>query len=154
MKAVLGWLKESQDPARTLRLEILPFGARTPKEFEPAFARMSENRAGALMILADSMFFPHRARLAELAVRYRLPTISAFSAFPEAGGLMTYQVDIPDLFARAAVYVDKILRGANPAELPVEQPTKITLTVNIKTAKALGLKLPQSILLRADRVID
>jgi len=148
------WLRESQDPARMLRLEILPFEARTPEEFEPVFARMSGDRVGALMIFADPMFFLHRARLAELAVRHRLPTFSALYAFPEAGGLMSYVVDIPDLYARAAVYVDKILRGANPAELPVEQPTKITLTVNIKTAKALGLKLPQSILLRAERVIE
>jgi putative tryptophan/tyrosine transport system substrate-binding protein len=148
------WLKEMQAPARALRMEILPFAVRTPEEFGPEFARMSEDRAGALMIMADPMFFSHRPQLAELAVRHRLPTFSVLYAFPERGGLMTYQVDIPDLFARAAVYVDKILRGANPAELPVEQPTKFELVVNLKTAKALGIKIPQSILLRADRVIE
>lgn len=148
------WLNEMHDPARALRLEIFPIGARTADEFGPAFARMSEERAGALAILADPMFFLHRSQLAELAVRHRLPTMSALYAFPEAGGLMTYAVSIPDLFARAAVYVDKILRGANPAELPVEQPMKFELVLNLKTAKALGIKIPQSIMLRADRVIE
>ena len=148
------WLKEMQEPARELRLEVIPSGVRAPEEFGPAFARMSKDRAGALVILADPMFYLHRAPLAELAVRHRLPTLSVLVAWPEMGGLMTYQVDLLDLYARAAVYVDKILRGANPAELPVEQPTKFELVVNLKTARALGLKIPRPLLIRADRVIE
>jgi len=148
------WLKESYAPARALGLELIQFGVPALEEFEPAFSRMTVDRAGALVIFADPMFFLHRVRLAELALRHRLPTMSALYAWPEAGGLMTYQVDLPDLYARAAVYVDKILRGANPAELPVEQPMKFELVINQKTAKGLGIQVPKPVLLRADRLIE
>jgi len=148
------WLAEMQDPARAVHVELLPVEARAPKEFEPAFMRMSEDRVGALFIQADPMFYPHRKRLAALAVRYRLPTFSVLHKFPQAGGLMTYEVDVSELYARAAFYVDKILRGAVAAELPVEQPTKLMLRVNLKTAKAIGVTIPPSILVRADEVIE
>jgi putative ABC transport system substrate-binding protein len=148
------WLEELRIPAQTLQMDIVAVGASSPEEFKLAFAKMSKERAGALDILTDPMFYLHRAKLIELALRNRLPTISALYRFPHAGGLMSYEVDIPDLYARAAVYVDKLLRGADPAELPVEQPTKFILTVNLKTAKAIGLSVPQSLLLRADRVIE
>jgi len=148
------WLNETYDPARALGLEILPAGAGNPKDIEPAFARMAEAHADALFISADPMLYLHRAQLANLAVRHRLPTFSVLYRFPQMGGLMSYEVDIPALYARATDYIDKILRGANPAELPVEQPTKFILTVNLKTAKAIGITIPQSILLRADQMIE
>jgi len=148
------WLKETYDPARALGLEILPAGAGSPKDIAPAFARMAEVHADALFISADPMLYLHRAQLAKLAVHHHLPTFSVLYRFPHLGGLMSYEVDIPDLYARATDYVDKLLRGANPGELPVEQPTKFILTVNLKTAKAIGITIPQSILLRADQVIE
>jgi len=111
---------------------------------------MAKERAGGLLVAEDSMFFLHRARLADLAVKHRLPSMSTQTQWVEAGGLMSYAASLPDLYRRAATYVDKILKGAKPSDLPVEQPTKFELVVNLKTAKALGLTIPQSVLLRAD----
>jgi putative ABC transport system substrate-binding protein len=148
------WLTETRDPARRLSLEVLPIAVRAPEDLESAFSQMSERDANALYILADPMLYLHRAKLAELAVRRMLPALSGLYRWPQSGGLMAYEAVIPELYARATDYIDKILRGANPAELPVEQPTKFNLTVNLKTAKAIGITIPQSILLRADRVID
>jgi putative ABC transport system substrate-binding protein len=104
--------------------------------------------------MPDVMMFAHRERIAALAVQHRLPSISVLHEFPQLGGLMSYVVDIPDNYRRAAVYVDKILRGAKPADLAVELPTKFQLIVNLKTARAIGLTLPQAFLVRADRVIE
>jgi putative ABC transport system substrate-binding protein len=104
--------------------------------------------------MPDAMFFFHRERIAELAVQHRLPSISILHEYPHLGGLMSYIVDIPDSYRRAAPYVDKILRGAKPADLPVEQPTKFNLTINQKTARAIGLAIPQALLLRAEKVIE
>jgi putative tryptophan/tyrosine transport system substrate-binding protein len=128
--------------------------ARGPEEFDTAFAAMARERAEALLVSGSSTFLPHRTRIAELAVKGRLPTMCNFREFVEAGALMAYAINMPDFVGHAAVYVDKILKGAKPADLPVEQPTKFELVINLKTAKALGLKIPQSVLTRADAVIQ
>ena len=128
--------------------------ARGPDEFGSAFAAMARDGAEALLVSGSSTFLVHRVQLAELARKARLPTMFNFREMVEAGGLLAYAVNMADFIGRAAVYVDKILRGANPADLPVEQPTKFELVVNLKTAKALGIAIPQSVLLRADDVIE
>ena len=126
---------------------------RSPADIEPAFAAMVRGRAGALSIVPSPMFFSNRKRLADLAMKHRLPTTVGLREYVEAGGLVGYGADNSDLFRRAATFVDKILKGAKPADLPVEQPTKFELVINLKTAKALGLTIPQSLLLRADEII-
>ena len=128
--------------------------ARSPDQFEPAFEAMVRGRANALLDLGDSMFWLHRRRLADLGARHHLPTMHGVREHVEAGSLMAYGPDLADLFRRASVFVDKILKGTKPADLPVEQPTKFELVINLKTANALGLKIPQSILIRADEVIQ
>jgi len=115
---------------------------------------MARERADALLVNGTSTFLAHRVRLAELAVKNRLPTMYSFRESVEAGGLMAYAVNMAAFVERAAVYVDKILKGAKPADLPVEQPTKFELVINLKTAKALGLAIPRSLLARADEVIQ
>ena len=140
--------------ARSLGLQLQLLEAREPGEFDGAFAAMAKEHAGGLLVVGDSMFFLHRARLADLAVRHRLPSMSTQTQWVEVGGLMSYAASLPELYRRAAIYVDKILKGAKPADLPIEQPTKFELVINLKTAKALGLTIPQSLLLRADQVID
>ena len=140
--------------AGSLKVEFRPIEVAKPEELDGAFARMKGGRVDALIIERSVMFYIHRVRIAELAVKHRLATSSRLFGFAEAGALMTYHVDVADNWRRAAGYVDKILRGAKPGELPFEQPTKFQLTVNLKTARALGIKLPQSLLLRADRVIE
>jgi putative ABC transport system substrate-binding protein len=112
------------------------------------------DRAGALIIVGTARLFSYRKRIGELALKHRLPTVVGSREYVEAGGLASYGTDFPDLFRRAAVYVDKILKGAKPADLPVEQPTKFELIINLKTAKALGLTIPPSLLGRADEVIQ
>jgi putative ABC transport system substrate-binding protein len=133
---------------------LLPVDARGPHEFDGAFATMIRERAGGLVELPDPMFLTERNRLADLAAQNRLPAIYGFREHAAAGGLMAYGVNLRDSYRRAATYVDKILKGAKPADLPVEQPTKFELVINLKTAKALGLTLPQSLLQRADEVIQ
>jgi putative ABC transport system substrate-binding protein len=118
------------------------------------FAAMVRERAVALLVLSDPLTVLHRTRLADLAAKRRLPTMYPWREFVDAGGLMAYGPSLPDLYRRAATYVDKILKGAKPADLPVEQPTRFELVINLKTAKALGLTIPQSILIRADQVIQ
>jgi len=115
---------------------------------------MTTARAGALVVLPTPMFFTERGRLVDLAAKNRLPTVFPYREFVDVGGLMAYGPDLADLSRRAATYVDKILKGANPGDLPVEQPTKFDLVINLKTAKALGLTIPPSLLLRADQVIE
>ena len=115
---------------------------------------MAKERVGALLVVADAMFAPHRARLADLAAKHQLPSMHGVRAEVEAGGLMFYGPNFPDQWRRAATFVDKILKGAKPADLPVQQPTKFELVINLKTAKALGLTIPQALLLRADEVIQ
>src|SRR5205814_463583 len=125
-------------------------GARTPDEIEPAFARMRDAGVRAAVAVVDGMLFLNMSRVAEAGLRYRIALGSQFPPLVRAGGLMAYAPDLEENWRRSATYVHRILRGARPAELPVELPSRIRLTINVKTAKALGLKVPQSILLTAD----
>jgi ABC-type uncharacterized transport system substrate-binding protein len=140
--------------AKTANVTIRSVPVRSPAEIEAAFATVDRDRAGALGIVPSPMFFSHRKRFAELALKHRLPTVVGSREYVEAGGLVSYSPDYPDLFRRAATFVDKILKGARPADLPIEQPTKFELVINLKTAKALGLTIPPSLLGRADEVIQ
>jgi len=143
-----------EQAARALGVELQVIGVRAPEEFEPALRAMTQARADALLVLPDSMLFAHRAQLADLSVRHRLPTMHGLVENAQAGGLMAYAVNLTDQFRLAAGYVDRLLRVANPAELPVEQPSRFEFVINLKTAKALGLTIPQSLLQRADEVIQ
>ncbi len=147
-------LKEAEGAARAVAVQLQILEARDPDEFDRAFAAMTRERAGALLVLADPMFFAHRVRLTQLAAKSRLPSMYLTREYVEAGGLISYGPSYLDLCLRAATYVDKILKGAKPSDLPVEQPTKFELVINLKTAKALGLTIPQSVLIRADEVIQ
>ncbi len=147
-------LKALEEPARRLQLELQPVGARSAAELEGAFAAMARARAQGVLVLATPIFFGERQRLGELAIAHRLPTMFQVRDYAEAGGLMSYGADYVDLYRRGAIHVDKILRGAKPADLPVEQATKFDLVINLKTAKALGLTIPPSLLQRADQVIE
>ncbi len=140
--------------ARPLEVTLLPVEAQGPAEFEAAFATMSREGAEAMVTFSDAMTFVYRRQVAELAARNRLPAMYPFREIPDAGGLMSYGPNIPDLYRHAAVFIDKILKGAKPGDLPVEQPTKIELVVNLKTAKALGITIPRSMLILADKVIE
>jgi putative ABC transport system substrate-binding protein len=147
-------LTEMQAAARKLRLEITVFNAKAPAEFEKAFAEIVRDRAAGLVILGDPLFTVEAGQLATLAMKHRLPTMGGVNIVPESGGLMSYGADRLDLARRAAVLVDKILKGAKPADLPVEQPMKFDLVLNKRTAKDLGLKIPNSILVQATKVIE
>ena len=147
-------LRETEIAARALGLELQPLEARSLNDFDRAFAAMTAKRAGALLVLGDVMFSTHRNRLADLAAKNRLPAMYAARESVEAGWLMSYGPNTPELFRRAATYVDKILKGAKPGDLPIEQPTKFELVINLKTANALGLTIPPSLLQRADQVIE
>jgi putative tryptophan/tyrosine transport system substrate-binding protein len=147
-------VREVEATARSLRIRLQHVEARGPEEFDSAFAAMERERAEALLVTGTSTFLAHRSRLAELAVKGRLPTMYSFRENVEAGGLMAYAVNMADFIGRAAVYVDQILKGAKPADLSVEQPTKFELIINLKTAKALGITVPQSLVLRADEVLQ
>jgi len=147
-------VRHAQDAARALGLRLQPLEARGPSDIDSAFAAMTSEQAGAVMVLVDSMLLDHRTRIADLAARRRLPAVYGLSDHVEAGGLMAYGPNRLDIFRRAATYVDKILKGAKPGDLPVEQPTKFALVINLKTAKALGLTIPPSLLQRADQVIE
>jgi putative ABC transport system substrate-binding protein len=145
---------EVEAAARSLGIHLQRVEARGPGEFDSAFAAMGRERADALLVAGGSTFLVHRTRLAELAVKGRLPTMYNYRENVEVGGLMAYAVNMSDFVRRAATYVDRILKGANPADLPVERPTKFELVINLKTAKALGLTIPQSVLARADELIQ
>jgi putative tryptophan/tyrosine transport system substrate-binding protein len=147
-------IRDVKVAARSLGVQLQLLEARGATEFDGAFAAMAKERVGALLAVADSMFLLHGARLADLAARSRLPAAYGYRETVEAGGLMSYGPSLPDLWRRAAGYVDKILKGAKPGDLPVEQPTKFELVINLKTAKALGLTVPPSLLARADEVIE
>ena len=145
---------ETEAAARLMGLAVQAVDVRTPDEVQGAFAAMRRGRAQALVLTADSLHFSLRRRVIDLAAKARLPAVYAYREFGEAGGLIAYGPNFVDLFRRAATYVDKILKGAKPADLPVEQPTKFELVINLKTAKALGLTIPPSVLARADEVIE
>ena len=147
-------IREVNVAARSLGVQLQLLEARGPNEFDGAFAAMAKERVGALLVLSDAIFGSHRTRLADLAARSRLPAAFGVRDDVEAGGLMSYGPSILDSYRQAATYVDRILRGAKPAELPVERPTEFELVINMKTAKALGLTIPQPVLLRADHVIE
>jgi putative ABC transport system substrate-binding protein len=147
-------LKEAEVATRTLGMQLQFVEARDPADVDSAFAEVTKARVGALTVLPSSMFFNERRRLADLAAKNRLPAVYPAREYVDAGGLMAYGPNLADLCRRAATYVDKILKGAKPADLPVEQPTKFEFVINAKTAKALGLTIPQSLLLRADQVIE
>jgi putative ABC transport system substrate-binding protein len=148
-------LKASEAAARSLGVRLQALKVERPDDFGPAFAAVRKNRAEALIISSSPLFYTHRARLVEFAAKNRIPTIYHQSEFVVgSGGLMSYGPDFHDLFRRSATYVDKILKGAKPADLPVQQPTKFELVINLKTAKALGLTVPPSVLGRADQVIE
>ena len=148
------WLGEVTAAARSLGVHLQTLQARGPDGFEKAFAAMTAEHAGALLVLTDGMFLLHRTRIAELAAKQRLPAMYGLRESVEAGGLVAYGPSLRENFRRAATYVDKIFKGAKPADLPVEQPTKFELVINSKTARALGLTIPPSVLLRADQVIE
>ena len=135
-------------------IQIQALEARGPDEFSRAFKAMTTEGAGAVLILSDGMFSIHTIRIADLAVKTHLPAMGPRNMVDRNGILMSYGPSGPELFRRAATYVDKILKGAKPGDLPVEQPTKFELVINLKTAKALGLPIPPSLLLRADQVIE
>jgi putative ABC transport system substrate-binding protein len=147
-------LKEADVAARALRLRLQVVEARGPADVDRAFSDMIRARAGALTVPSTPMFAGERRRLVDLAAKNRLPTVFSFREDVDAGGLMSYGPDLADLFRRAATYVDKLLKGGKPADLPVEQPTKFELVINLKTVKALGLTIPASVLARADQVIE
>ena len=147
-------LREVEGAARSLNLEIIPTEVRGPDDFEPALQAMVEQRAGALIVVPGVLFVENIRQLADLTVRARLPTMFYRREFVEVGGLMSYGTNFSDMYWRAATYVDKILKGAKPADIPVEQPTKFELVINLNTAKALGLVLPFTLLARADEVIE
>jgi putative ABC transport system substrate-binding protein len=147
-------LTRLQEVARTLETKLQIFDARDGNEVERSIAAMPAGRANALYVSLDPLFVEHRVRIVELAATKRLPALYDISDFVQAGGLMSYGPRLADVARRAAVFVDKVIKGAKPAELPVEQPTRFELVVNLKTAKALELAIPQSLLLRADEVIQ
>ena len=151
--STVNW-QEMQRAARTLGLELHPLETRKPSDFNQAFEDASRARVGALAITPSPLFAGNLRRIADLAIKSRLPAIFNLREFADSGGLVAFGPNRTDEFRRAAAYVDKILKGAKPADLPVEQPTKFELVINLKTAKALGLTIPNSLLLRADEVIQ
>ena len=146
-------IREVQEAARSLGLEVMTLEIRQAQDIAPAFEAL-KSRADALYVVGDPLVTTNRIRINTIALAARLPTMHAFREYAQAGGLMSYGANFPDLFRRAGDYVDRILRGAKPADLPVEQPTKFDLVINLTTAKALGLKIPEAFLLRADEVIE
>ena len=145
---------DARSAATSMGIAVQSIAVRGYTEFDAAFAAMKRARAEAVILVASPPFIGDRRRIADLAVTHRLPMMVGAKEYAEAGGLLSYATDYLDLFRRAAVYVDKILNGSKPADLPVEQPTKFELVINLKTAKALGLTIPQTLLLRADQVIE
>ena len=146
-------VRELEAPAQPLGIQLQSVHVQSPDDFENAFLTITKGRADALLIVRSSLIRIHATRIADFAEKRRLPTMYDDRLFVEAGGLMSYGANVPDFYRRAAVFVDKILKGAKPADLPVEQPTKFEFVVNLKTAKQIGLTIPPNVLVRADRVI-
>jgi putative ABC transport system substrate-binding protein len=147
-------LKQADASARALGVKLLVFEAREREDFSGVFSDMSKARADALVVWPTPLFQLERRRLSDLAAEHRLPAVFPFKNYVEAGGLMSYGPNPPDLSRRAAIYIGKILKGTKPSDLPVEQPTKFELVINLKTANALGIVFPPSLLARADEVIE
>jgi putative ABC transport system substrate-binding protein len=151
----LYWAAPLEDAGRALGVNIQePVRVRDAQELPAAFDLMKERGVDAILVASGGPLYPARAQVGELALRHRVPAIAAFKEFPQIGLLMSYGPDLSNIYRRAAGYVDKILKGAKPGDLPIELPSKFELVINLKTAKALGLMLPQSLLLRADEVIQ
>ena len=145
--------KQTQAAARVLRMKMLSLGVRTQEEIEAAFATILRERPGALLVLADRLFLQHRARIMDFATKHHLPGVQAYRELVEAGGLMSYGPSYAGMHRRAAYFVDRILKGAKPADLPVERPATFELVINLKAARVLGLTIPQHVLLRATELI-
>jgi putative ABC transport system substrate-binding protein len=146
--------KRSEVTARALKVRLERVEVRTNEELERAFGHIAKRRPDALIVLSDPIFLSHRERIVREVADMRLPAIYSFGNFTEAGGLISYGVDLNETFARAAGYVDRILKGAKPSDLPVEQPARFELVVNLKAAARIGLTIPRAFELRADRVIE
>ena len=146
--------RELRAAARTLAVQLQVFDAGSPDQIDSSFAAMTRERAAALLVLTDSVFVGQRRRIVDLAARSKLPAMYYQREFVDAGGLISYGASLSDIYRHAATHVDKILKGAKPGDLPIEQPTKFELVINLKTAKSLGLTIPQSVLARADEVIQ
>ena len=147
-------LKAVEDAAQGLQVQLRPVGVQRGEDLESTFASLGRERAGALLVFNSTVFFSERHRIADLALKHRLPTASVPREYADAGCLLSYGANLPELFRQAATYVDKILKGAMPADLPVQQATTFEFVINLKTAKALGLTIPRSVLDRADEVIQ
>jgi putative ABC transport system substrate-binding protein len=147
-------LKRLQASARTLGQELVVFGVETERDIDSSFPRMVQSRIGALAVTADGFLIEQRDQIVGLASRYAVPTMYPLSQYVVAGGLVSYGADLPDAYRQTGVYVGKVLGGARPTDLPVLQPTKVELVINLKTAKSLALTVPPSVLARADRVIE
>lgn len=150
----VGSSKQARDAAQVMRIKLQFFAARSTEELADAFAAIVKDRPQALVVFADRVFLHNRARIMDFALENHLPTAVTHQELVDRGGLMSFGANYPDMHRRAAMYVDKILKGAKPGDLPIEQPTKFELVINLRTAKALGLKIPASLMLRADRVIE
>ena len=151
--STVNW-QEMQSPARRLGLELRSLETQTPNDIDRVFAEASRAQVGAVAIMPHPLFAGSLKRIADLAIKHRLPAVFNLREFADAGGLLAYGPNRSDEFRRAAAYVDKILKGAKPADLPVEQPSKFELVINLRTAKALGVRIPQSLLLRADELLQ
>ena len=147
-------LREGQATAKALGLQTVPVAVQTAADVDGAFAAIARERATALFVLDDAILFIERQRISDLALKNRLPLVSGISGYADAGGLMTYGAKQTELYHRAAIFVDRILKGAKPANLPIEQPSSFELVLNLKTAKSFGLVIPDSVLWRADRLIE
>jgi putative ABC transport system substrate-binding protein len=147
-------VRDLEAAVRASRIALQNLGVNAAEELSGAFSAAARNRTEAVLVVASPFTSPERRQIAELALKHRLPTIYGPSEYVDAGGLLSYGPSYPDLLRHAAVYVDKILKGAKPGDLPIEQPTKFELVVNLRTAKALGVTIPQAVLVRADRVIQ
>jgi putative ABC transport system substrate-binding protein len=151
----LGQVRAAETAARSLGLQPHVVEVQEPSQYEGAVEALKRDGADALLVLSSSAFFGERQRIADLTIKHRLPLVAPFREVAEAGGLMAYGPNIVELWGqRVPVYVDRILKGAKPGDLPIEQPTKYELVINLKTAKTLGLTIPQSLLLRADQVLE
>jgi len=146
--------RETETAARSLGVTLESVGVRTPDDFADAFARMTKGRPEALLVLADTVTIGQSKSIVQFAEANRIPAIYEQKSFVDAGGLMAYGIDMSDQYRRAAFYVDRILKGAKPADLPVEQPSKFEFVINLKTAKTLGVTIPASVLTRADQVVE